>query len=466
MDNELLTVQPDDEEIEDEYEDEDGDVEYEDDDYIDEFDENMAYDEFGNPLPDVELEPDDELMVESPLTSEEAGESPSVPKKRGRPPGSKNKPKPRKPGRPPGSKTKKKRPPPEFDFSTVPEVYKCVRCGMKTSNPRGKFYSSSRTTVYNGNSHYVHVCAKCCDDYFDEQKNRYQDERIALILTCNMMHIYFSEKTYYACHSSGEVRIGGYIAKLNIARDRSTSPETFLIDVLRVNDAIHDDTYLREDREAKWTSGDHKNRSFVLQALGYDCFNDHSYTEENRKFLFNTLADYLTDDVLEDQHKTQSCIALVKSMLHLEQIDNAINAEMRKSRPDYDAIKQYSQIKDSIVANISKIAKDNGIAAISSGRNNRSNSTLSFIMKEMADNNYEDIKVNVVEAKRSAAYQLIAEQNAKALQRELGFTGDEFASMVAEQSSTIRELHATIEKLEEELRLLRIRKKRTILNDR
>lgn len=458
MDDELMMIQEDDEFDETEYDDDEGNAEYEDDLDDEEFDEDMAYDEFGNPMPDVVMEPLETVMVDSPSQETPAGEPPVQKKKPGRPPGSKNRPKPRKPGRPPGSKNKKKpRPaPPSFDYSTVPEVYKCVTCGMKTADPRGKFYSSARTAVYNGNSHYVHVCVDCCDKYYEEQKIRHQDERIALILTCNMMHIYFSERAYFSCRSRGEIKIGSYISTLNIAKDRATSPETFLVDVLHVNDAIKDDTFLREDQEGRWTAGDQKNRSFVLQSIGYDCFDDRSYTETNRKFLFNTLADYLTDDVLEDPHKTQSAISLVKSMLHLEQMDRAINAEMRRNNPDYDAIAQYSKIKDSIVANISKIANDNGISAKSSGRNNRSNSTLSFIMKEMADNNYDDIKVNVIDAKQSEAYRHIAEQNAKALQRELAFTADEFASMVAEQSVMIRELTEKNERIEEELRETRL----------
>ena len=81
-------------------------------------------------------------------------------------------------------------------------------------------------------------------------------------------------------------------------------------------------------------------------------------------------------------------------------------------------------------------------------------------MKEMQENGFEEIKVNIVDAKLSTSYQEVAKANAKALLEELNLTGDEYAQMVAQQSEMVSELQANNERLEENLRLARLELKK------
>lgn len=150
---------------------------------------------------------------------------------------------------------------------------------------------------------------------------------------------------------------------------------------------------------------------------------------------------------------------MVKTILQSENIDKIINNEFKKGVPDYALMDKLSAIKDKFIRNINAIANENGISAKSSGKSNKGSNTLTNIMKEMQEHGFEEIKVNIVEAKMSASYQEIAQANAKALIDELNFTSDEYAQMVATQSETISSLQNQVEKLNEEIRLLNIKNK-------
>lgn len=309
--------------------------------------------------------------------------------------------------------------------------------------------------MYDGNEHYAHLCAGCVSNELEEFKIRYKDERLALILTCASIGVYFSEELYSSIRDNGEITFGNFKKALNGVQYRSKNFNTFLVELLEGNAQLKGNNELREDRETRWKAADKKNKRYVLETVGYDCFDDDSYTDENRKFLFNTLSDYLTDDVIEDPHKLQSVISLVKTVLQKESVDNLINLELRKTQPDYSTIKQLTDIKDKLGSDINKTANENGISAKSSGKSGKSTTALTAIMKEMGENGFEEIKANVVDAKMSASYREVAAQNAKALIAELGYTGDEYARMLGEQSELLRSLQETNERLQEELRLAR-----------
>lgn len=105
---------------------------------------------------------------------------------------------------------------------------------------------------------------------------------------------------------------------------------------------------------------------------------------------------------------------------------------------------------------VSTIANENGISLKGSGKSQKGSNTLTKIMKDMVDKDYEPIKANYLSAKMTDSYQEIAAINLKAIQDELNFQPDEYASMVSEQAAIISENQAEIDKLKEENRLLRI----------
>ena len=357
---------------------------------------------------------------------------------------------PKKRGRP---KKKAKKLPGE------PSLYRCTRCGSEWENPKGHFFMSKNSAMYNANFGYSNMCCACANEIFRDYENKFKDTKLALMLICHDLDFYFSDDLYDKIKLNDNFSIGNYFKYLNGTQyDKKTFVHT-IFELIK-NQGLRSDSEVRGDREAKWLASDKKNKNYVISSVGYDCFEDTNYIDEERKFLFNTMADYLTDEVLEDPHKLQQVIILVKTLLQSDEIDKSINAEFKKGIPDMVTMDKLTTVKNKLIGNINAIALDLGISAKSSGKSNKGSNTLTNIMKEMQENGFEEIKTNIVNAKMSASYQEVAKANAKALLDELNYTTDEYAQMVAQQSEIISELQDKNERLEEEVRLGKIELKK------
>lgn len=333
-------------------------------------------------------------------------------------------------------------------------AYKCTRCGKRQDDPKGYFVMSKTSPLYTSNELYSTLCFDCATELFDEYKYKYKDEKTALIIICHLLDLCFTDELYEKVKDNANFSLGNYLKLLNGTQYKAKNFTTYLVNLLKDGQKTIDT--LRENEEAKWNSSDLKNKSYVLQSVGYDCFTDEGYTDANRKFLFNTMADYLTDDVLEDPHKMQRVIALVKTTLQLEIVNRLINNELRQRIPNDSNIKSWTDIKDKLERTINSSASENGLSAKTSGKGGRGSTTLTNIMKEMGENDFDEIKVNLVDIKLSNSYKEIAADNAKALFNELNLTSDEYARMLAIQSEEMIALQEKIMLLEEEIRLKKI----------
>ena len=312
--------------------------------------------------------------------------------------------------------------------------------------------------MFTANELYTNLCCDCTNELYEDMKIKYKDEKMALIILCHYLDVYFSEELYEKVKDNANFSYGNYSKLLNGTQYKAKNFTTYLVNELKEksNEIELNDS----EEEVHWNASDRKNKQYVLQTVGYDCFDDENYTESNRKFLFNTLADYLTDDVIEDPHKLQCVIALVKTAFQLENVDRLINSEFKQKIPDNSLIKSLTDIKDKLSRTINSSANENGISAKSSGKGSKGSNTLTNIMKEMSENGFEEIKVNIVDIKLSNSYKEISKDNARALFDELNYTSDDFARMVATQSEMIDDYQTKIMKLEEEIRLLKIENKK------
>lgn len=317
---------------------------------------------------------------------------------------------------------------------------------------------SKTSPLFTANELYTNLCCDCTNELYEDMKIKYKDEKMALIILCHYLDVYFSEELYEKVKDNANFSYGNYSKLLNGTQYKAKNFTTYLVNELKEKS---NEVELNDHKEEiYWNASDKKNKQYVLQTVGYDCFDDENYTESNRKFLFNTLADYLTDDVIEDPHKLQCVIALVKTAFQLENVDRLINSEFKQKIPDNSLIKSLTDIKDKLSRTINSSANENGISAKSSGKGSKGSNTLTNIMKEMSENGFEEIKVNIVDIKLSNSYKEISKDNARALFDELNYTSDDFARMVATQSEMIDDYQTKIMKLEEEIRLLKIENKK------
>lgn len=338
--------------------------------------------------------------------------------------------------------------------SDSPVTYKCTRCGKTRSDPKGYFFMSKTSPLFTSNELYTHICSDCVNELMFEMQTRYKDTKIALMITCHFLDVYFSEELYESIKDNANFSFGNYLKLLNGTQYKAKSFTTSLMNIIR--DGLKGAQTIQQEKETKWSSSDLKNKNYVLQTVGYDCFEDESYTDSNRKFLFNTLADYLTDDVVEDPHKLQCVISMVKTTLQVENIDRMINAELRQINPDSILIDKLSGIKDKLSRNINTAANDNGISAKGSGKKSAGANALTNIMKEMAENGFEEIKVNIFNSKMSDAFKNISDISNKSLFEQLNYQQDDYAKMVATQRDMIQNYVNENDGLTEQVRLLKI----------
>jgi hypothetical protein len=279
---------------------------------------------------------------------------------------------------------------------------------------------------------------------------------------CAFCDFYYTDKAFYDIADKSDCSFGKYCRI--ISGQQQYKNKTFRDTIAELNDTITELTTPADMPIArKMNDQDKKNLTYVISSIGYDCFDDDSWSDDDRRFAYNTLADYLTDDVLEDSHKIQSVIAMVKTYVQVEQIDKILNMELRKSKIDADQLNKLSGVKKGLLAAINAMAKENGISAITSGKKTQTGNSLTRIMREMGEHGFEETKVNVVSSKLSDSYKEVATDNIKAILAELSLSGDEYAEMLSQQTELVAKQQERIDVLEEERRKLRIEIK--LLND-
>ena len=225
------------------------------------------------------------------------------------------------------------------------QVFQCTKCGKKTETPKGVFPYVPKSSLYLYNKGYAHICYDCVDKMVEELIEEYHDKQSAYIIMCHYLDIFFDEEKYAELlKASPDMTFSLYSGRMNMGNvDRSFA--TNLESIILSGKFSKTEEEVEAAIEQKWKPEDQRNRNHVLTTVGYDPFRDPSYTQSDLKFLFNTLADYLSDDVATDPHRVQSVIELVKTLLQQEKINQLISQEQNKSKSDPKRLKDLVDIK-------------------------------------------------------------------------------------------------------------------------
>lgn len=365
--------------------------------------------------------------------------------------------------RPKGSKNRTKSQVIEDTIAAMPPIYKCTACGKVKVNPDGFFYKVNKSNSHSGNAFYSHICKDCTQNLFDSLSSIYQNGRTALFLVCALTDTPFYEDAYRAVIRNNKENfvMSEYVKMLN-GTQYTMSMSDYLSRVISIGGVPKTKTTKSKadehsDQTEEWNKTDCQNRDYVIEIVGYDCFPPETYKEEDRRYLYNTMVEYIGDDA-EDNHKIQSIVRIVVTLLQIKTIDSLINTQMsRAANADFRLVDTLIGTKDKLLRLVNTTASDNGISAKSSSKASKKNTTFSSIIKEMADNGFEEVKTDFVSSKMSESYKEIARESTRAIFQELNFTSDEYAKMVSDQSKQIIEKDEKIETLEEEVRRLKIR---------
>ena len=340
--------------------------------------------------------------------------------------------------------------------SKLPPIYKCAMCGNVYAVGTGIFYKSNNSVFAKNNDGFSIVCIKCATEYFEGLREEYRDEKVALMCVCMVLGVYFSPELYESMREKKALKLGDYLKALNGAQYKGKNFSNFLVDLSKLIATMRSDNEFAV-HTSRWKEHEKENKSYVLSVLGYDPFLDNSYQDSDRRALFNVLADYLTDDVVEDSHKIQACIQIAINYLQVNELNQLITRELNSGTSlNSSNLSGYVNSKRQILEAINKLAADNGISAKGAGKTARATLAITSIMKEMINEGYDAAKANFVDAKMSAVYHDISKTNIATITKELELTTDDYAKMLSEQSSKLSESQKEVERLKEENRTLKI----------
>lgn len=339
--------------------------------------------------------------------------------------------------------------------NVVVESYKCVMCGKKVETPKGVFPYLPKTDVFAENQGYGHICLNCMNELEEKLVQEYNDQKAAFVVLCHYFDVYWDQAKYEELKFQKDFSFQMYMSRMNQGNAKRSFKETLESMVLTGAFTMSEEE-LQQVQEQKWSAADIRNKSFVVTTVGYDPFRDPSLSQLDQRFLYNTCADYLDDDVVDDPHRIQSILELVNSLLQQDKINRLIMEEYAKAKPDTKRLKDLVDVKRDYSSVVSTIANENGISLKGSGKNQKGSNTLTKIMKDMQDKEVPEAKANYLSAKMENSYREIAAINLKAIQDELSLQSDEYASMVSEQAVLLSQTQEEVDKLREENRLLKI----------
>lgn len=211
------------------------------------------------------------------------------------------------------------------------------------------------------------------------------------------------------------------------------------------------------EKRKKEVQQENPNESDALRLLGYDPFIFE--TDEDRFGLFNSLIDYLSEDVLEDGFRLSSVIEIVKTFNQI----NKINAAITKATSDIDGFSQNAgsitalvNAKEKMLRTALNIAKENGVSVGSSTAKSAGSGTLTGIMKQLQEYDFTEADVNLFDIETAGGIEQVANLSNENIMKQLQFDENDMQNMIIEQRELIQNFEKQAKKYEEENRLLRV----------
>lgn len=210
------------------------------------------------------------------------------------------------------------------------------------------------------------------------------------------------------------------------------------------------------DNDIKWTKKDKQNMKYVISTIGYDPYEDVGLVDTDRKYCYNILSGYCdTDGISEDGHKMQSVIEMTMLYCQCKKITEAMNVELTKEEVDDTKVSKLTSSKSSLLSSIATIAKDNNIASNYNKNSKQGQSSLTSKMKEMAENGYRDIEVNLFDIKTSEAFKQIDRLSNENIANQLTLDNNDYSEIIKEQREELLSATNELEALREENRILK-----------
>lgn len=202
---------------------------------------------------------------------------------------------------------------------------------------------------------------------------------------------------------------------------------------------------------------DKRNREDVIRMVGYDPFENENSSD--KKYLYNSLVDFLDESTLEDSFKLPVVIEIVKSFNQLDKINQALSimtADINNIANQSGGIKSLFDSKQKIYASVLAMAKDNGISVNHNNSKSKGAGTLSGIIKKLQELGFTESDINLFNIETCEGIKQVADISNKSILQQLMFDENEYTEMIKEQRILIEDYRNKYQKLEEENRILKL----------
>lgn len=209
-----------------------------------------------------------------------------------------------------------------------------------------------------------------------------------------------------------------------------------------------------KEGEDELTEEDKQNRNDIKKAFGYDPFETKPISQKS--MLYRSLNQMVDPTLNNDLVRQRAAIEIVTNYEEIDRLDVAIAKlsltpdDIVKNAKDLETLRK---MKSDVNKNISMLCKDHGLSAKYANSKSRGAGTLSGIMRDMEDNDYDEGVVNLYDIETSTSIQQCSDISAKSISTQLKLSESDYAEMVEEQAIVVRQEIAARKKAEEALRV-------------
>lgn len=341
-----------------------------------------------------------------------------------------------------------------IDTSALPLLFKCTCCGKVVQNPEGKFFKVVQNSLYKSNDGYSNICTYCCDDYFARMREKYKDEKIALLMTCAEMGWYFSEATYIKMKENDpqDIRLGDYVRRLNLSQNKNLTFVDYVVASINNEQFLRSKDEINQQFESEWSEEEKKNKQEVIEVVGYDPF--AGYKDNDRRYLFNELVKFLDDDVIDDNFKLSQIIQIVNNNNQIRQYDLLI-AQLKPLTDNKD-IQALNDLKSKLVISNDKIAKENEISVKNRSNKDVGKSTLTYLMKDLREKDFDKAEADYYDQLKSEGTRWAINLSMDAIQQNAYFDENDYNDIANIRRELVNKLQSEVDDLMEEKRRLLI----------
>lgn len=309
---------------------------------------------------------------------------------------------------------------------------------------------SKTSPLFTANELYTHICADCINDLMFEMQTRYKDTKIALMIICQYLDVYFSEELYESIKDNANFSFGNYTKLLNGTQYKAKNFTSSLMEIL--NKGLKGSQLIQEERELKWSATELQNKTDAINVIGYDPF--EGYSEIDRKFLFNELIKYFDDDITDDNFKLSQIIQIVNNNNQIRQYDliiSSLNPLVESAK-----IKDLNGLKSNLVSSNDKIAKENEISVKNRSNKEVGKSTLGFLQKKLRTLNIKKAEADYYDQLRSEGTQWAIDMSHKSVLANALFDENDKQEIFTKQREKLIKIQQLLDDETEKSRQLQV----------